>query len=537
MSRYPEDPAAPAAPTPFRVELPLADHTLYEWFDRSVRHRPDEPALEVRDEVLTYREVHRRVLALAARIVAEHGRVPDRIALVASRTAGAYIGYLAVQRLGASVVPLNDEYPHQRNVDIARRAGVGAVVAHEAHRVVFAGLPEDFRPTVVVVPPDGAPSAPPPDVPLPECPTDPEREAYLLFTSGSTGRPKGVPIRHRNVSPYVAYNIARYEAGPGSRMSQAFGLTFDPSVFDMFVAWGSGAVLVVPERDDLYRPVDFVVNRRITHWFSVPSLVTTAQRMGNLPLGRVTTLRHSSFSAEPVTEQLVDLWRQVAPGSRLHNLYGPTELTITCTDHELPADRARWSAGSNGTVPIGRPYPHMEAVVLDERGLPCDDGELCVRGPQRFDGYLDPADDAGRFLVYEEGAPAVPYDGTGGLTAHHWYRTGDRVRRENGLLVHRGRLDSQVKILGHRVEPGEVEAAMRRHPEVADAAVVVVRVRDEDRLVAAYLGKDVPAREFTRWLRERIPLPMVPRRIQRLEEFPYNGNGKLDRKRLAELLA
>jgi amino acid adenylation domain-containing protein len=537
MTRYPEDRAAPAAPTPFRVELPLQDHTLYQWFAESVRRWPDEPALEVRDQILTYRELHRRVQALAARIVSEHGQVPDRIALVASRSAAAYIGYLAIQRLGASVVPLNDEYPRQRNLDIARRAEVGAVVAQETHRTAFADLPEDFQPTVLIVPPDGAPSSPPPADQLPDCPTDTAREAYLLFTSGSTGRPKGVPIRHRNVSPYVAYNIARYEVGPGSRLSQAFGLTFDPSVFDMFVAWGAGAVLVVPDRDDLYRPVDFVVDRRITHWFSVPSMVTTAQRLGNLPLGRVTSLRHSLFSAEPVTVQLVDLWREVAPGSRIHNLYGPTELTITCTDQELPSDRSQWSASSNGTVPIGRPYPHMEAVVLDEQGRPCEDGELCVRGPQRFDGYLDPADNAGRFLAYEAGAPAVPYDGTGELTARHWYRTGDRVRREDGRLVHRGRLDNQVKVLGHRVEPGEVEAAMRRHPEVVEAAVVVVRVQGEDRLVAAYLGKDMRAQEFTRWLRQQIPLHMVPRRIQHLEEFPYNDNGKLDRKRLAELLA
>ncbi|OKI10238.1 amino acid adenylation domain-containing protein [Streptomyces sp. CB02923] len=520
----------------------MKDRTLYQWFADSARRWPNAPALELGEQTLTYGELHRRTLALAARVLEEQpagdgpARPPARIALVASRTVAAYVAYLAVQRLGSSAVPLNADHPLPRNLDIARRAGVGAVLVGEEHRDTFTGLPGDFRPVVTVVPADGDGFPEPSADALPAHPGDPEGEAYLLFTSGSTGRPKGVPIRHRNVSPYVAYNIARYEAGPGCRMSQTFGLTFDPSVYDLFVAWGAGATVVVPDKDELYRPVDYVVRRRLTHWFSVPSLVTTAERYGNLPLGQVTTLRHSCFSAEPVTAQLTARWHEVAPGSRIHNLYGPTELTITCTDHEI-ADGGAAPGSANGTVPIGQPYPHMEAVLLDEEGQPCDDGELCVRGAQRFDGYLDPADNAGRFVRYEPGAPAVPYDGTGPLTRGHWYRTGDRVRREDGRLVHRGRLDNQVKIMGHRVELGEVEAAMRRHPEVSEAAVVVVKVKDEVRLLAAYLGKEMRAHEFSHWLRQHVPLHMVPRRIRRLEELPHNDNGKLNRQRLAELLA
>ncbi|MEU7200478.1 amino acid adenylation domain-containing protein [Streptomyces sp. NPDC045470] len=536
-------PPVPPTEDPVRQEPALEDRTLYQWFADSARRWPDAPALELGEQTLTYGALHRRVLALAARVLAGQpagdgpARPPARIALITTRTVAAYVAYLAVQRLGSCAVPLNADHPLPRTLDIARRAGVGAVLVGEEHRDTFAGLPADFRPPVTVVPDDADGLPEPPADALPAHPGDPEAEAYLLFTSGSTGRPKGVPVRHRNVSPYVAYNIARYEAGPGCRMSQTFGLTFDPSVYDLFVAWGSGATVVVPDKDELYRPVDYVVRRRLTHWFSVPSLVTTAERYGNLPPGRVTTLRHSCFSAEPVTARLTARWHEVAPGSRIHNLYGPTELTITCTDHELAGGGTAATGSANGTVPIGRPYPHMEAVLLDEAGRPCDDGELCVRGAQRFDGYLDPADNAGRFVRYEPGAPAAPYDGTGPLTRDHWYRTGDRVRREDGLLVHRGRLDNQVKIMGHRVELGEVEAAMRRHPEVTEAAVVAVTVKDEVRLLAAYLGKEIRALEFGHWLRQHVPLHMVPRRIRRLEELPHNDNGKLDRQRLAELLA
>ncbi|MDH6136205.1 amino acid adenylation domain-containing protein [Kitasatospora sp. MAA4] len=511
----------------------MTGRTLFRWFESAALRHADEPALEVDGLVVCYDELHRTALALAARIAAECGGVPDRIGLLASRSLAAYAGYLAIQRLGATAVPLGPDYPAVRNAETVRRAGVRAVLVEEG---CGAALP-DGPMVLVTVPPFGLPSEPPGPGVLPPVPTDTDRMAYLIFTSGSTGRPKGVPVRHRNVDPMLAYNTARFGTGPGSRVSQVYGLTFDVSVFNMFLAWGAGATLVVPSPAELQRLVDFIVDRGITHWNSVPSVVTMAQLMGTLPLGRATALRHSIFGAEPVTVQHVDLWRQVAPNSEIHNLYGPTETTVNCSDYLLPADRSQWAASSNGTVPIGRVYPHLEAILLDEDGLPADDGELCVRGPQRFDGYLDPADDEGRFLAFEPGVgPAVLYDG-GGLTDRHWYRTGDRVRHENGLLVHRGRLDNQVKILGHRVEIGEVEAALRERPGVVEAAVVAAPVNGVTRLLAAYSGSAMPSAEFSHWLRARLPLYMVPLRIRHMEALPLNDNGKIDRRRLAELLA
>ncbi|MFD5066074.1 AMP-binding protein, partial [Streptomyces sp. NPDC058394] len=201
--------------------------------------------------------------------------------------------------------------------------------------------------------------------------------------------------------------------------------TFDASVIDLFATWGGGATLVVPLAADLYRPVDFVVERELTHWFSVPSVIREAQRLGNLPTGRAVNLRHSMFGAEPVTAQHAELWRAVAPNAVIHNVYGPTELTVCCTNHALSGPAEDWPEFSNGTVPIGVPLPGNETVLLDENGLAADEGELCVRGAQRFGGYLDPRESAGRFVSYEpDGGPAVSYDGSTALTDRHWYRTG-----------------------------------------------------------------------------------------------------------------
>ncbi|MEU1395743.1 AMP-binding protein [Micromonospora zamorensis] len=510
----------------------MSQHTLYRWFARSAERYPDRSALEVGDDELTYAQLRGRAEALAARIVAVHGARPARVALVASRTVGAYVGHLAIQRLGAGVLPLNPEHPQQRNLDVAQRARVAVALVEPGSAELFDAFPRRRRPTVLTL--EGLEEGPGPDG---ELPADLSADAYLLFTSGSTGRPKGVPIKQRNIGRYIGHNIARYEVGPGSRLSQTFGLTFDASISDMFVSWGAAATCVVLNRADLYRPVDFIAERRLTHWHSVPSVIRVAQQLGNLPTGRISTLRHSLFGAEAVTAKDMSLWRSVAPGTAIHNLYGPTETTITCTDYTLPGDEAAWPRMTNGTLPIGEVYPYLEAVMLGADGRPTDDGELCLRGEQRFDGYLDPAENVGRFVSWEPGGDARIFDGTESLSDGHWYRTGDRVRREDGFWVHAGRLDSQVKVMGHRIELGEVEAVLHRHPGVLDAAVVAALVEGETRLLGAYAGQPVPADQFESWLRERLPVHMIPARLRHVESMPLNDSGKIDRRALRSLLA
>ncbi|MFF0223661.1 AMP-binding protein [Streptomyces sp. NPDC004629] len=512
------------------------DRTFYQRFEESALLYPDRPALEIRDEVLTYAQLRRLALTLAVRIVEKHGAPPRRVALVGSRSVATYAGYLAIQRLGAGVLPLNPDHPEERNLDIAQRAGAETAVVVPRAAGLFLALPERHRPTLLELDEAERATAEPSDGLLPPLPTDLDREAYLLFTSGSTGQPKGVPIKQRHFSPFLQHNIPRYEIGPGSRLSQVFGLTFDAHAYDLFATWGGGGTLVVPTADELYRPVDFIVERKLTHWFSVPSVVREAQRLGNLPLGRAVTLRHSIFGAEPVTLQHARLWREVAPHTQIHNVYGPTELALCVTDHRLTGDGSHWPEPRGGTVPIGTMYPRMEGVLLDQDGRTADEGELCVRGPQRFDGYLDPRENTGRFVAYERGGTAVAYDGSGPLTDRHWYRTGDRVRWEGDVMVHCGRLDQQVKLRGHRVEIGEVEAVIHRHPDIVDTAVVAVSRDGETELAAGYAGREIPAAEFDAWLRERLPLHMVPTRIVRLDRLPLNDNGKTDRRELARIL-
>ncbi|GAA0279967.1 D-alanine--poly(phosphoribitol) ligase [Streptomyces polychromogenes] len=521
----------------------MPHRTLYEWFEQTASSYPDRPALDLPGEgPVSYRELRGAAERTAAALLRARGGPPARVALLAERSLGAYAGYLAVLSLGAAVVPLNPAVPAERNARIRALAGADAVLVDDPGSTVavaFAAATarDGAGPVTVDLSVARHAAADGPGTPEgcgPARHPDSDAVAYVLFTSGSTGRPKGVPVRHRHIVPALEHHIARCELGPGSRLSHTYGLTFDPSVFDLFGAWGSGATLVVPGRQDLYRPVDHIVERGITHWDSVPSLVAVAAELGRLPLGRATGLRHSVFGGEAVTARHCELWRRVAPDSAIHNQYGPTELAVTCAVHTLPADRADWEVAANGTVPVGPVHAHLEHLVVDEHGRPAGEGELCVRGIQRFDGYLDPADNAGRFLRTADDGRALPPGGDAeAVRPTDWYRTGDRVRRTGSGLLHLGRLDEQVKILGNRVELGEVEAALRELPGVETAAVVAVAQGADLVLAAFYSGTPAPAAELARGLRARLPRYMVPQRVRHMDALPLNANGKIDRKRLS----
>ncbi|WP_370307859.1 amino acid adenylation domain-containing protein [Amycolatopsis sp. WAC 01375] len=498
--------------------------TMYGWFLDTVRRCPDATAIEVREDTLSYSELRLLTDRLAARLVRAAGRRPHAVGLLAARSLATYAGYLAALRLGSVVVPLNPKFPADRNRTICAAAGVDVVVVDEA------GAAE-------VVDGTGAVALPllgdwPERLPEPWNPPydgDPDAVAYLLFTSGSTGTPKGVPIRHRNVAGYLAHCVERYAVAPGCRLSQTFDLTFDPSVFDLFVAWSTGATLVVPSDAEVLTPARFVTGKRITHWYSVPSVVSLAGRLRGLRPGAMPELRWSVFAGEQLTVEQARAWATAAPNSVLENAYGPTELTVTVTAYRLPADPGAWPDTSNGTVPIGRVHDALDAVLVTEDGRAGEDGELCVRGGQRFDGYLDPTDDHGRFFRGETSfvvADGAPRDGD-------WYRTGDRVRREHGELVHIGRLDDQVKIRGYRIELGEIEAVLRKHPGVRDAVVIAVPARGQTVLHALHTGDPVDAGELTAAVARRLPEYMVPAVVHHVDVLPVNASGKIDRRRLA----
>jgi len=495
--------------------------TMYEWFAAAVAGHPDAVALELGGTSYTYAELDRIADGIAADLLAAVG-APEAVGLYANRSLTAYAGYLAIQRIGAAVVPLHPAWPRARTEAVLGAAGIELVLSDTAIEL-----------SATVVRPDPAVE--------PAALTDrrePEADdtAYVLFTSGSTGVPKGVPVTHRSVDAFLRHVIERYELGPGCRVSQTFDLSFDLSVFDLFATWGSAATLVVPSRGELLAPARFVAGSSITHWFSVPSVVSVAAGLGQLTPGAMPGLRWSLFCGEALTVDQAASWQAAAPGSVLENLYGPTELTLSITQFRLDADTAKWPRPAGGTVPIGEVYPGHEAILIGEDGRAGDFGELCVRGPQRFAGYLDPANNTDRFIEFD-GTVGVPCGERAEVPDRLWYRTGDLVQRTADGFVHLGRIDHQVKVQGYRVELGEIEAALRTLAPVAEAVVVLTRPTGRPpQLEAVYTGTRSGAGELDAGVRAVLPAHMVPRAYTWLERLPLNLNGKVDRAEIAKTL-
>ncbi|TCO54086.1 AMP-binding protein [Actinocrispum wychmicini] len=505
---------------------------LYDWFGDSVGRHAAATAIEVSGFTLSYAELRAAVDRMAVRVVADSGRLPRRVGLLTSRSLASYVSYLAILRLGAAVVPLDPGAPVARNLMTTSDAGLDAAIVDDTSAKQLPAYPLRSGIPIVDLTGDRWRAALHGETgPLPA--TGAGDIAYIIYTSGSTGTPKGVPITNANISTLLAHNIAQFGFTADTRASQTFELFFDGSVCELFQTWGAGGTLCVPQPKDVFTPVRFVNENRLTHWLSVPSIISFARRLRALPPGSMPGLRRALFGGEALTVEQVAAWQAAAPNGRINNCYGPTETTCICTGYEVPAD---WPVTSNRSMPIGDIYPHMDHVLLDGEGRPCNDGELCLRGPQRFGGYLDPRQNAGRFLTFD-GHVGTVYDGTGPLTPEHWYRTGDRIRRENGELVHLGRVDDQIKIRGNRVELGGIESVLRRHPAIAEVVVITLTAADgEVDLHAAYTGDSVDETDFAR-LAAELPVYMRPRGYHHRDSIPLAANGKIDRKGLAAELA
>lgn len=500
-------------------------HSLHARFLRGLAVSPQRPAVRIGAETVSYEEVHELALRWAGALLAGLPAPPSAVGVLAGKSPEAYAGLLAALYVGAAAVPLHPDFPAARTRRMLEAAGVSAVIADRAGLAALTGVAA-AGPALGI--PVLAPSQPGngrfPQIRLDRrhALTEPRPGAacdvaYMLFTSGSTGRPKGVPITHGNASHYFGLLDRRYDFAEDDVFSQTFDLNFDCGMFDLFCAWGAGASAnPVPAQAYVDLPA-FFAERKMTVWFSTPSIITLIRRMGGLVPGAIPTLRWSLFAGEALQAHDAADWQAAAPGSTVENLYGPTELTITVSGY-------RWSPREspcrcvNGLVPIGTVHEGHDHVLLDADGTACDEGELCITGPQMTAGYLDPADNAGRF-IYRDG--------------QRWYRTGDRVRRlGDGALIYLGRLDSQVQVQGWRVELAEIEHAMRACPAVEDAIAVARSDRNGTELVVYYTGTPAAPAELARHLRLILPAGMLPRHYRHVAEFPLNSNRKIDRSRL-----
>ncbi|WP_410586702.1 amino acid adenylation domain-containing protein [Amycolatopsis sp. lyj-23] len=471
---------------------PSGRATLPELFAAHAGATPDAIALVQGENQLTYRALDTRTTALARRLRAL-GVGPDvRVGVCLPPTADLVTALLAVLKAGAAYLPLDPAYPARRLGFLLEDSDVPLLLTHSALALPRHGarvLPLD-RPW----PAETAAGLPATRV---------DDLAYVIYTSGSTGRPKGTLLTHRGIAGLARAQQRILGAGPGRRVLQFASAGFDASVFEIVMALCSGATLVLPG-ERLMPGADLVatLDRRAVTTVTLPPSALMVTSPAPLP-----ALRTISVAGEACPPEIVRRW---APGRRFYNLYGPTEATVWSTAATCVADEP---------VTIGVPVADTVAHVLDADLRPVppgSSGELFLGGPGLARGYWRrPGTTAERFVP-------DPFGGPG----ERLYRTGDRVvRRPDGELDFVGRLDLQAKVRGHRIEPGEVEAALREHASVHDCVVVPAA----DTLNAYVVAPGTAAEDLRSHCADVLPAHLVPDAFVVLDALPTTPNGKVDR--------
>jgi amino acid adenylation domain-containing protein len=500
----------------------------------AARRWPERPAaLEAGGGSIRYDELDRLSDRAASLLWSAGVRPGDRVGIALPKSIDALACLYGAMKAGAAYVPVDPAAPASRNALILADCEVAATfaAAHRSQELIAALALESWSPGILSVEPRAggaglarlteAVPGPPPDPRI-----DPGDLAYVLYTSGSTGRPKGVMLTHGNALAFVGWCAEELAPVAEDRFSSHAPLHFDLSILDLYVPLAHGACVVLIGAALGRDPgglATLVERARITVWYSTPSILRLLVEHGDLGGRDLRALRLVLFAGEVYPVGQLRALRDAVPGARMYNLYGPTETNV-CTyqpiPDRIPADRER-------PFPIGRACSGDALRVVDPAG---DDveagvaGELLVSGPSVMRGYWKtPRPTAEAFLEDAEG--------------RRWYRTGDLViEGPSGVYDYVGRRDRMVKRRGYRVELGEIEAGLYRHPELAEVAVVATADEEAGVRIDAYVsprGADRPSIiQLKRHCSEVLPLYMVPDRFVFLPELPKTSTDKIDYRQL-----
>jgi amino acid adenylation domain-containing protein/non-ribosomal peptide synthase protein (TIGR01720 family) len=494
---------------------------LHQLFEAQRKRTPDHVALEAGSERATYAEIEAAANRLAHRLRELGAGTESLVGICLARSFDSIVSILATLKAGAAYVPLDPSYPTERLAWMLADSGARIVITDDVGAERLA--PAIQR--VVRLDEEAANLAALSGAPLGVA-ADPEQLAYVIYTSGSTGRPKGVMVSHRAIVNRLLWMQRALPLDERDAVLQKTPISFDPSIWEIFVPLASGARVVLIDADghrDAELLADTVARYGVTVLQLVPSFLRVFVEADGL--ARCRGLRHLFCGGELLPLDLAEQVRTQIP-AELHNLYGPTEAAIDAC-HFLH-DGTHQLAG----VPIGRPIDNVRVYLLDERFEPVPvgrPGEIHIGGRGLARGYYGRPDlSADRF---------VPDPFSGSEPGGRLYRTGDLARYlSDGTLEFLGRRDHQVKIRGVRVELGEVEALLRAHPQVADAAVVASESKPGDRRLVAYVvparGRRLTAEDLFRHTRNSFPEPLQPAAFVLLDALPLTPTGKIDRRAL-----
>ncbi|OBG26707.1 non-ribosomal peptide synthetase [Mycobacterium sp. 852002-51057_SCH5723018] len=498
---------------------------LHDGFFRRAQEQPDAPAVFAGSGDLSYAQLRRQALAVAAALRANGIGPGDTIAVMGPKTAEQVPALLGILAAGGVYLPIGVDQPRDRAERILDTGGVrlalvcggrplSAQTEMPVPSLVIADVLRD-APAVPETEPDIAPAR-----------TDPAELAYVLFTSGSTGEPKGVEMTHDGAMNTVEFLTRHFGIGATDRCLAVSTLECDLSVLDIFATLRAGGAIVVVDEAQRRDPdawARLIDTRGVTVLNFLPGWLEMLVEVGQ---GRLSSLRVVATGGDWVRPGLARGLKAQAPDLRFAGLGGATETAVHATIFEVSEELpAHWTA-----VPYGRPFPNIACRVVDDTGADCPDwvpGELWFSGRGIARGYRGRTELTAERFVEHEG--------------RIWYRSGDLARYwPDGTLEFVGRADHRIKISGYRIELGEIEAALRRVPGVRAAVAALVPAPGDTDVLAAAVRLDDTGRTAQRIredLAELVPAHMIPRHVAVVERIPFTDGGKIDRRAVTALLA
>jgi amino acid adenylation domain-containing protein len=507
---------------------------LYDLLSRSaIEHPRNTAVVNPGKAAASYEELERRAGEIANLLNRAGVTEGDRVAICAPKSIGTVASIFSILKVGAAYVPVDSTAPSRRNAEILTDCSVKTVVA-DVQRAEILRRETEVDPKIVgELPSFGSDE---PSLSLWEWPVQataaekPLKDmAYILYTSGSTGKPKGVVHTHGSALSFIDWCSAEFAPTAADRFSSHAPFHFDLSILDLFLPIKHGAAVVLIGEEAGKQPLQLaglIRDEELTVWYSTPSILRLLVEYGRLQPGSCLRLRLVLFAGEVFPMKHLHAVRALWPHPRYYNLYGPTETNV-CTYHEVPRDLP---ADQTEPLPIGRACSADELKLIGADGREVqggDEGELLVSGGSVTLGYWNRPQQTEKAFFID---PAK----------RSWYRTGDIVAdKGNGVLRFIGRRDRMVKRRGYRVELGEIEAALHRHPDIQEAAIVAAPDAESGVLIKAFLacsGGGAPSIvELKQFCAGNLPLYMIPDRFHVLPELPKTSTDKIDYQTLSGL--
>ncbi|MCY7965460.1 non-ribosomal peptide synthetase [Bacillus inaquosorum] len=496
------------------------NENIVSLFEKQAAEHPEHLAVVYGHSQLTYRDLNEKAERTAAMLIKQGVRTGDIVGLMLDRSPDMIIGILSILKAGGAYLPIDPEYPQERISFMLNDSGAEMLLTERGQN-----KPADYNGPIMYID-EGDSDSIPDDLNIQETLSD--QPAYVIYTSGTTGQPKGVIVEHRNVISLLKHQNLPFKFGHEDVWTFFHSYCFDFSVWEMFGALLNGSTLVVVSKETARDPHAFrllLKKERVTVLNQTPTAFYGLMHEDQNHTDRL-NIRYVIFGGEALQPGMLQSWNKKYPDTDLINMYGITETTVHVTFKKLSAaDIAKNKSN------IGRPLSTLQAYVMDAHmnlqpiGVP---GEMYIGGEGVARGYLNRDElTADRFVPN----PYLPGD--------RLYRTGDLAKRlSNGELEYLGRIDDQIKVRGHRIELGEIQAALLQLPAIKEAAVITRTDEQGQADVYAYIvTKDqqaANASEIRTSLKTMLPDFMLPARLIQIDSIPLNVNGKLDQKALPE---